>query len=430
MRRGQLTRRGLAFSILGLFVVVGGILLGYPDATRIGGLLVLLPLTAMIWISRRLPHIRVHRTLEPTRLGSDERGLVTVDLTNTGTRRTLSFLAQEQFPYALGDRPRFVLPALHAGQTRRLQYPIRSRHRGVYHLGPITLHAQDPFGLTSVDLLLPRTDEILVLPRLVELETTVSRGHGRGSEGERPQMVALHGEDDVSIRNYRDGDEFRRVHWPATAHRGELMVRQEDQPTRRRAIIVLDDRTTAHPGREYRPSFEWAVSAAGSIARHLVRDGFVVHLITHGTVADGTAAQPLEIDPMLTVLARLEPSPTDDLDRLVAAAHDFTAGGVLAIGVVSAYDPQQLRHLASIRSPGSPAVAMMIDSTSFASDPGQATIRDRAMPDRVGDHTVGFRELNSILTTAGWTSTPVRAGDSIAQAWDAIWAARGAEVGR
>ena len=42
-------------------------------------------------------------------------------------------------------------------------------------------------------------------------------GSGVGAEGAIPHMVALHGEDDVSIREYRDGDDLRRIHWPATA---------------------------------------------------------------------------------------------------------------------------------------------------------------------------------------------------------------------
>src|SRR5690606_31919292 len=120
------------------------------------------------------------------------------------------------------------------GWHRQLRDQIRSRHRAAYELGPVTLRMRDPFGLTYVALNLVRITEVLVLPRVYDLGSRVTRGQGRGTEGELPQMVALHGEDDVSIRNYRDGDELRRVHWPATAHRGELMVRQEDRPTRRR----------------------------------------------------------------------------------------------------------------------------------------------------------------------------------------------------
>ena len=59
-------------------------------------------------------------------------------------------------------------------------------------------------------------------------------------------MVALHGEDDQTVREYRDGDDLRRIHWPATARTGELMVRQEDRPAKRRAVVVLDSRSSGH----------------------------------------------------------------------------------------------------------------------------------------------------------------------------------------
>ncbi|MBK8458799.1 MAG: DUF58 domain-containing protein [Micropruina sp.] len=41
------------------------------------------------------------------------------------------------------------------------------------------------------------------------------------------------------MRGYQQGDDLRRIHWPVTAHRGELMVRHRGQPTLRRAVIVL-----------------------------------------------------------------------------------------------------------------------------------------------------------------------------------------------
>ena len=87
-----------------------------------------------------------------------------------------------------------------------------------------------------------------MLPRIEPLVGGRPPGNGVGAEGEIPFMVALHGEDDQSIREYRDGDDLRRIHWPATARTGDLMVRQEDRPARRRAMILLDPRAGAHQG--------------------------------------------------------------------------------------------------------------------------------------------------------------------------------------
>lgn len=411
MTRGRLlTTRGQAFLLLGAVVTLAGVLLGYPDITRVGAVLLLLPLLAMLWVSRRPPSIRVTRTVSPPLLTPDEVGEVQVDFVNVGSSRTAMYLAEEQFDYALGDRPRFILPRMDRGEYRRLRYQIRSRHRGAYQLGPVTLRLRDPFGLTYVALHLVRLTEVLVLPRVYDLGTRVTRGQGRGTEGEQPQMVALHGEDDVSIRNYRDGDELRRVHWPATAHRGELMVRQEDRPTRRRAILLLDSRLAAHPGDGYHPSFEWAVSALASVARHLAHDGFVIHLLTDGTVADGTAEHPIDLDQAMTVLAKVQPVRTSSLDLLAAAAHTFTVGGVLVVAAVAAHDEQELRELAAIRQPGSSAMALVLDREAF----GRPETDAGAAP-----HQRSSR-LRQVFSDAGWMSTLVGPQHSVAGAWEEL----------
>ncbi|MFX0537364.1 DUF58 domain-containing protein [Ornithinimicrobium sp. Y1847] len=398
-----LTTRGKVFLLLGVVVAAAGVLLGYPDVTRIGLVLVALPILVLILTPRRTPKIRVLREVEPVRLTPDERGTVVARFTNVSRRTTPVYLAEEHIDYQLGDRPRFVLPRLVRGEEKRLKYTIRSRHRGAYPLGPVVLRQRDPFGLTFLTLRLSSRSEVLVLPRLHALGEGRVRGTSRGSEGEMPQMVALHGEDDVSIRTWRDGDELRRVHWPATAHRGELMVRQEDRPARRRALLILDSRASAHPGTGIRTSYEWAVSALASVARHLAADGFVVHLLTDATLRDGTADHPVDIDQTLTSLARVQPEQDSRLDRLAAAAAPFTAGGVLVIAAVVADDEEALRTLGAIRQPGSRAVAFVLDPQKFGADaPG------------------GRPSPTSALAEAGWRTVVVGPHTEIPSAWAAV----------
>ena len=397
----RLTSRGKLFVAVGLVVGAAGVLLGYPDVTRIGLVLLALPVLALVLLPRRTPKIRVLRTVTPTRLSPDERGSVEVRFTNVDRRRTPVYLAEEQLSYQLGDRPRFVLPRMSVGEERRLTYAVRSRHRGAYELGPVVLRQRDPFGLTFLSLQLSSRTETLVLPRLHSLGDGRVRGTSRGSEGEMPQMVASHGEDDVSIRTWRDGDELRRVHWPATAHRGELMVRQEDRPARRRALLILDSRARAHPGSGIRPSYEWAVSAIASVARHLVANGFVVHLLTDATLRDGAADHPIELDETLTALARVRPEEDSRLDRLTAAASPFTVGGVLVVAAVVAHDEEALRGLAAIRQPGSRALAFVLDPARFG---GSST----------------DEPPTGVLADAGWRSVVVGSHTDVAHAWAAI----------
>lgn len=399
----MLTSRGRVFLVLGLVTGAAGVLLGYEDVTRIGVLLAALPVLALLLMPRRTPRIQVRREVDPMRLVPDERGAVETRFVNVGRRPTPIYLGEEHLDYQLGDRPRFVMPRMQPGEERRLRYAVRSRHRGAYPLGPVVLRQRDPFGLTFLTLQLSSRSEVLVLPRTHHLGEGRVRGTSRGSEGEMPQMVALHGEDDVSIRTYRDGDELRRVHWPATAHRGELMVRQEDRPARRRALLLLDSRTHAHPGTGVRASYEWGVSAIASVARHLAAQGFVIHLLTDSTVREGTAEHPVELDSALTILARATPVSDSRLERLAAVASPFTAGGVLVVAAVVAMDDHDLRALASIRQPGSRALAFVLDPLRFGAT------RARRGGDPAG-----------VLAQAGWRTVACGPHTEIPQAWTAL----------
>ncbi|MCE0488205.1 DUF58 domain-containing protein [Ornithinimicrobium sediminis] len=397
-----LTPRGQTFFWLGLLVVLSGMSLGYPDVTRVGLLIAVLPVCALVLTRRRPPSLAVRRVVQPVRLQPDQRGQVEVRFVNVGTRTSVMYLAEEHLDPRLGDRPRFLLPRMDPGEERTVRYPVRSPHRGAFTLGPLGLRQRDPFGLTYVALRLSSTAEVLVLPTVHDLGDDRLRASARGSEGEQPQMVALHGEDDVSIRSYRDGDELRRVHWPATAHRGELMVRQEDRPARRRAVLLLDSRRSAH-GDTPSPSFEYAVSAVASVARRLLVDGFVVHLLTPATVRDGSAAHPMGLDEMLDTLARAVPEPDVQLEAIAGAAHTFTSGGVLAVAAVVARDADQLRHLAGIREPGSRALAFVLDRKAFTDGKvHQALTRSRG---------------SGILADAGWQTVPCTPQTPVPQAW-------------
>ncbi len=402
-----LTPRGISFFVVGLCTVLAGIFAGYPDITRVGILMAALPILALVVARRRAPTLAVSRVVTPVRLHPDEPGLVQSTYTNVGARRTPLYLAQEQVDVHLGDRPRFVLRSLDRGEMRSLTYHVRSSYRGAYRLGPLSLRQRDPFGLTYVAVRLSSTTEVVVLPRVLELGGQRSVPQGRGSEGERPQMIALHGEDDVSIRHYRDGDELRRVHWPATAHRGEVMVRQEDRPARRRAVLLLDSRSAAH-GRAPAASatFEYAISALASVGRTLLLDGYVVHLLSSHTISNGAAAHPMDLDTLLDTLARAEREDDVGLEEVASAAHAFTSGGVLAVAAIVAHEAEDIRHLATIREHGSTAVAFVLDRSRFGADLTTAP-QDSSQPP----------PQSRVLGEAGWTTVVCTSRTSIQSAW-------------
>ena len=104
-------------------------------------------------------------------------------------------------------------------------------HRGAYRSIRVELATAAPFGLLwwtrRVTLALPR--ELCVAPRLGEPEELPSERHG--AAGEAAPRRAAHVGEPRGVRPYRPGDHRRAVHWPATAHTGDLMVRETEGPS-------------------------------------------------------------------------------------------------------------------------------------------------------------------------------------------------------
>ncbi|MFC6706134.1 DUF58 domain-containing protein [Flexivirga alba] len=385
-----------------------GLVLGFEDIVRVGVLLIVLALLALVFARRPAPRIEVHRTVTPPTAIPDERAEVQVTFTNIDHRSSRLYLAEERIDYVLGDRPRFVVARLEPGATREVTYVVRSHLRGRYTLGPVALTQRDPFGLTFVTRSLERTDELLVLPRVVPLGAAHPPGSGVGNDGETPQMVALHGEEDVSIRTYHDGDDLRRVHWPATAHRGELMVRQEDRPARRSALVLLDSRESAHGGTGAASSFEWAVSAVASVLVRLDELGYRTQLVTrealHATNIDLIERSTTE---MIEDLASATLGTDQDFTRMLSAGQDRATAGRLVAAVVAAGEDDAGTELAGLRQPGAAALGFVLDSAAFenshADGPSEAAVRVRDQ-----------------LAAAGWRVVIVDPKLSILQAWTTV----------
>ena len=229
-RSGLLTQRGSAFLASGVVLLVAGLALGQRDLTRIGILVLALLLVCRTLARTGAPVLEVARVATPARMGVDETARISLSLHNVGQRRTALAVGEEILDPSLGDRPRFTIPPIGLGQFSEVEYSVRPHVRGAHPLGPLRVWTRDPFGITSAASIVEGTGSILVTPRIHPLTTGRALGRGVGTEGSIPHQVALHGEDDQSIRGYREGDDLRRIHWPATARMGELMVRQEDRP--------------------------------------------------------------------------------------------------------------------------------------------------------------------------------------------------------
>jgi uncharacterized protein (DUF58 family) len=364
---GGLTTRGKLFLAAAAGATLAALILGEKDLLRVSILLAALPLLAAAYVGRARYKLSCSRTLEPHRAQVGASARVVLRLHNLSRLPTSTMLLEDRLPYALGSRPRLVLERLGAHQASSVAYSVRADVRGRYEVGPLVVRLTDPFGLCELTRSFATIDRLTVIPQIVPLPGVRLAGEYAGAGESRARSVAVHGEDDAATREYRHGDDLRRVHWRSTARVGELMVRREEQPWESRATVVLDTRAVAHRGEGPTASFEWAVSAAASVAVHLRQDGYKLRLVTDAGV-DVDATEVGGEGVLLDHLAEVKLSQRGDIATLVDRVRHRSDGG-LVIGIFGLLSPAEADLLAGLRTSGATCVALLIDSTTWLNLP-------------------------------------------------------------
>ncbi|HLS92915.1 MAG TPA: DUF58 domain-containing protein [Microbacterium sp.] len=148
---------------------------------------------------------------------------------------------------------------------------VVATRRGAHRVGPLRADARSPFGVVTRRILVGAADEILAVPPVEDLAPLTARG---SDDGDRPARLDRHGQgsDNLIPRPYVPGDSMRRVHWRASAHHGDLMVREEERESTPSAVVRIDlDPASWDDG-----AFDGAMTALVSVVARLSGDGFAV----------------------------------------------------------------------------------------------------------------------------------------------------------
>ncbi|MEU4481452.1 DUF58 domain-containing protein [Micromonospora sp. NPDC023966] len=408
-----LTTRGRSFLAAAVAAAISAGILGEKDLLRVAVLLAILPLLAAAYVGRSRYKLACNRSLEPHRVPVGASSRVVLRLQNLSRLPTGTLLLEDRLPYALGSRPRVVLERLGAHQASSVAYTVRADVRGRYEVGPLVIRLTDPFGLCELSRAFPSTDHLVVIPQVTPLPSVRLPGEYAGSGDSRARSVAVHGEDDAATREYRMGDDLRRVHWKSTARTGELMVRREEQPWESRATVVLDTRAFGHRGDGPTASFEWAVSAAASIAVHLRQAGYKLRLVT-GSGADVDATEAGGEGLLLDQLAQVHLDKRGELTTLVQQVRQRADGGLI-IALLGTLSTAEAELLAGLRGSGATCVGFLLDSNTWLNLPPKARAE--------AEHAHGAAAL--ALMQSGWRVIGVEHGNRLPVLWPQ--AARGSQ---
>jgi len=330
-------RRATAALALGAAALLAGLGLGAAPLVPLGLGLVIAPLLAAAGVEAVRRGLRIEGVVDPARAVAGSRVLVTVRLSGwpvrTGLVRALEHAVEPGLPPAAGALAR-------TGARRRdggleLCWTLSPARRGEHRLAPPRVGLSDPLGLVARRVAGSRTAGALLCgPATVPVGADLAAGGGEGATGASSRRRRGRGLELDGVRDYLPGDPLSRVHWAQSARRGRLQTKElhATDGGRRPTVVLLDcgGRAAAAP-----EAFEVAVSAAASLARHLIAQGRRVAL-RH------TGSAPLPVpgagwDEIERTLARVAPDGrygvAAALDELAARRPPPAAALVVAAGV-------------------------------------------------------------------------------------------------
>lgn len=315
-----------------------------------------------------------------------------------------------------------ILSNIGGKQSRSYSSQTLLRYRGMFTLGPTTISSGDIFGLFTFTRQLPSQTRLIVLPYMVSLS------HYPAPFGVLPGGRALRLKTtevtpfSAGVREYMPGDPLRRIHWPTTARKQQLIVKEFEQDPLAEIWIFLDARedvqsvldenaiTPKDPGSFFwmslRPKFElppstveYSISAAASIAKYYIDQKREVGLSVYGQTHTMLPAERGErqMGKILETLALLKTEGAMPLHVLVGSQINSLVRGSTVVLITASVDQEVVFTAGEILLRGMLPVVVLLDAASFGGNKGSD-------------------ELEAELIQGGFIVTRIKFGEDLATA--------------
>ncbi len=303
--RLRLTRWGLAYLVASIILGLAAVNTGNNALMAVLGLALGSYVVSGVWSRQVLA--KIEATIElPPEIYAGRPAVTGVEVENTSR-----FLPAYGLVVRDGDgRAVIHEPFMETLACRRHSVELVFPDRGRHQIGAWRLNVLLPLGFFIKSKVLISDREVLVYPRLLPMSSvSVRRGGGRRS----PDALESRGrEGEVTrLRDFREGDELRSLHWKQTARQRRLVVVERQRTTEQPVFFVVDPRLEDPADPRQRDRFEQLVSevATGVVLR--LREGVPVGIVIGSLVVPPVLS--LRQAPMLLrPLAEVMPRPRSD----------------------------------------------------------------------------------------------------------------------
>ena len=273
-------------------------------------------------------------------------------------------------------------------------WPVRTLciHRGEYTLGPLRVIAGDPFGLFEVERSVGAIAQVVVYPATVSLPRFgIPTGILPGGEAlrRRTHQITTNA---AGVRDYQPGDSLNRVHWPSTARKGRMIVKEFELDPLADIWIMLDEDQTVHTGEPNLSLFdagltaspsnghallpasteEYGVCIAASLAQHFIEKERAVGLAVSGRHQERIQVDrgPRQLTKFLETLAVVQKGSSVSFDQLLTIEGGQLSRGTTVVVVTPSTRETWVEAVTLLLRRGLRVMAALIDGETFGGRPG------------------------------------------------------------
>ncbi len=330
LRRLRRRRRRLRFTRDGRYFVAISIGIGLAAINTGNNLLYLLLgwLLSMIIASGALSDMTMRKLMvrrrPPGRIFANRPFLMEISLENRKKRlSSYSIEVEDLIDGKPLDKKCYFLK-VPPGRTQRTAYRHTFSRRGVNTFDGFRVGSKFPFALFRKSRDVDLEAEVLVYPAVYPVPLPAPRARQLGETavsrlGRRGEFFGL--------REYRDGDDRRDIHWRSSARSGRLLVREYEEESQRRVTLVCDNALPEEADRVAGEALERAISLTASLATAYVKHGYAIRFIARGVLIPFAHGEG-QLTRILEMLALLD---TERDDVRFGAAIDPRGESVLVV---------------------------------------------------------------------------------------------------